>query len=185
MAQRITVFGGSQTRPGEPAYQDGLRLGKLLAQAGFIVLNGGYIGTMEAISRGATEAGGYVIGITCDQIEAWRPVKANRWVSEEWHYASLPERMSALIENCEGILSLPGGIGTLAEIMLTWNLLLTHVIPPRPLIVIGQEWQLTIHQFLNTQDKYIPEIQRHWISFAPDVDRAFQQLRETLSDDKL
>jgi uncharacterized protein (TIGR00725 family) len=185
MIQRITVFGGSQPIPGEPAYQDALHLGKLLAQAGYILLNGGYIGTMEALSRGAIEAGGHVIGITCDQIEAWRPVKANPWISEEWHYASLTERMSALIENCEAILALPGGVGTLAEIMLTWNLLLTHIIPPRPLILIGSGWHATIHQFLVEQGEFVPEIQRQWISFVPDVDIAFQRLQELLSDGKL
>ena len=95
MSTRITVFGGSQPKPGDPVYQDALLLGKMLAQKGYILLNGGYIGTMEALSRGAVEAGGHVIGITCDQIEAWRPVKANHWVIEEWHFNSLQERLFA------------------------------------------------------------------------------------------
>jgi uncharacterized protein (TIGR00725 family) len=95
-----------------------MRLGKLIGQAGYTLLTGGYIGSMEALSRGCSEAGGHVIGVTCDQIEAWRAVKANAWVQEEWHYASLQERLFALIENCDGFLALPGGVGTLAEIML-------------------------------------------------------------------
>jgi len=184
MSKRITVFGGSLPKPGEPAYEDALRLGKLLAQAGYTVLTGGYIGTMEAISRGSSEAGGHVIGVTCDQIEAWRPVKANHWVKEEWHYASLQERMFALIEHCDGFLALPGGVGTLAEISLAWNLLLTDVIHPRPLILIGPGWQVTIHQFLDSQDEFVPEIQRRWLSFAPDVNTAFGRLQEILSDGK-
>ena len=106
---------------------------------------------MEALSHGAAEAGGHVIGVTCDQIEAWRPVKANPWVGEDWHYATLQQRVFALIENCDAALALPGGIGTLAEIMLTWNLLLTHVLPPRPLILIGPGWQATIDGFLEAQ----------------------------------
>jgi hypothetical protein len=182
---RITVFGGSQPKPADPIYQDALRLGMLLARAGYTLLNGGYIGTMEALSRGAAEAGGHVIGVTCDQIEAWRPVKANPWVTEEWHFASLQERMVALIENCDACLALPGGIGTLAEIMLTWNLLLTHILSPRPLILIGSGWQATIQKFLGEQGEFIPEIQRQWVSLSPDVDSAFQQLQEYLSDGKL
>lgn len=39
----------------------------MLAERGHIVLNGGYIGTMEAVSRGAAEAGGHVIGVTCEE----------------------------------------------------------------------------------------------------------------------
>lgn len=185
MNTRVTVFGGSQPKPGEPAYQNALYLGRLLAQKEYILLNGGYIGSMEALSRGATEVGGHVIGVTCDEIEAWRPVKANPWVTEVWHYASLRERIFALIENCDAFLALPGGVGTLAEVMLSWNLLLTHILPPRPLILIGAGWRATIEQFIIEQGEFIPQIQRRWISFASDVDSAFQRLQELLSDGKL
>jgi uncharacterized protein (TIGR00725 family) len=180
MSARVTVFGGSQPKPGDSIYQEALDLGKKLAQNGYILLNGGYIGTMEALSRGATEAGGHVIGVTCDQIEAWRPVKANQWITEEWHYGSLQERMFALIENCDAYLALPGGVGTLAEIILTWNLLLTHVLPPRPLILIGPGWQVTIQQFITEQGEFIPENQRQWISFVPNVNSAITRLKELL-----
>ena len=185
MSTRISVFGGSHPKPGDPLYQDALHLGKSLAKNGYILLNGGYIGTMEALSRGAAEAGGHVIGVTRDQIETWRPVKANPWVTEEWHYASLQERIFALIENCDAFLALPGGIGTLAEIMLAWNLLLTHCISPRPLILIGTGWQVTIRHFIAEQGEFIPENQHQWISFVPDVDSAIQRLQELLSNGKL
>ena len=185
MSLHITVFGGSQPKPGEPVFQDALRLGKLLAQAGYTVLNGGYIGSMEAVSRGAAEAGGHVIGVTCDQIEAWRPVKANRWVTEVWHFPSLHERMDALIDNSHAYLALPGGVGTLAEVTLTWNLLITHILPPRPLILIGSGWQSVIQKFMVEQGDFIPDAQRQWVSFAADVDTAFQRLQEFLSDGKL
>lgn len=185
MSRHVTVFGGSQPKPGEPAYQDALHLGQLLAQAGYTILNGGYIGTMEALSRGASEAGGHVIGVTCDEIEAWRPVKANPWVMEEWHYRTLQERMFALINNADAFLALPGGVGTLAEITLAWNLLITGILSPRPLILIGSGWQKTVRSFVTAQGELIPEVQRKWVSFAPGVDLAFQRLQETLSDGKL
>jgi uncharacterized protein (TIGR00730 family) len=185
MSTRVSVFGGSQAKPGEPLYQDAIQLGRLLAQAGYTLLNGGYIGTMEAASRGAAEVGGHVIGVTCDEIEAWRPVKANAWVSEEWHFATLQERMQALVKTSDAYLALPGGVGTLAEISLTWNMLITHGIPPRPLILIGTGWQMTVRKFLAEQGKYIPENQRQWVSFAPSVIVAFQQLQESLSDGKV
>ncbi len=184
MSKRISVFGSSQPKPGEPVYEEALHLGRLLAQAGYIVLNGGYIGTMEAVSRGAQEAGGQVIGVTCDEIEAWRPVKANRWVTEEWHYASLQERLFALIQNGDGYIALPGGVGTLGEISLTWNQLITGVLSPRPLILVGAGWQVMVAEFLAEQGGFIPEVQRKWVSFAPNVDSAFQQLQESLSNDK-
>jgi predicted Rossmann-fold nucleotide-binding protein len=50
---RVTVFGGSKPKVGESAYEDAFQLGSLLGKAGYTVLTGGYIGTMEAVSHGA------------------------------------------------------------------------------------------------------------------------------------
>jgi uncharacterized protein (TIGR00730 family) len=183
MTRRITVFGGSQPKPGDPTYQEALELGQLLAQAGYCVLNGGYIGTMEALSRGANEAGGQVIGVTCDEIEAWRPVKANRWVTEEWHYHTLQERMFALINNADAYLALPGGVGTLAEITLTWNLLITGVLSKRRLVLIGTGWQALVATLLANQGEFIPVAQRQWVSFTPNVRSAFEILQDALSQE--
>jgi uncharacterized protein (TIGR00730 family) len=181
---RISVFGGSQPKPGDLIYQDALHLGRLIAQAGYTLLNGGYIGTMEALSRGAAEAGGHVIGVTCDQIETWRPVKANPWVTEEWHVTTFHERIFTLIESSDACLALPGGVGTLAELVLTWNLLLTHILPPRPLILIGTGWQSIIDKLLAEQGVFIPIAQRQWVSFSPDVNTGFTQLQAALSNNK-
>lgn len=176
LMNRITVFGGSKPKPGEPAYQQALRLGTLLGSAGYTVLTGGYIGTMEAVSRGAAEAGGHVIGVTCEEIEAWRPVGRNRWVQEERRFATLRERIFALIDGGEAALALPGGPGTLTEISMTWNNLLIESIPARPLILIGPEWQETFMHFYQVLGDYVPENQRRFLSFAPDVDIACRLL---------
>ena len=174
----ISVFGGSQPKPGEKSYQDAILLGKYLGEAGHTVLTGGYIGTMEAISRGAAEAGGHVIGVTCREIEAWRSVRANPWVQEEWHYDTFRERLFALIDNCQIALALPGGVGTLVEIGVTWNQLIVEAISPRPLILIGQAWQVTFASFLANQDSYIPEADRHWLIFTPDVEGAMKLIKD-------
>jgi uncharacterized protein (TIGR00730 family) len=170
----VSVFGGSN--PDEQDYAQALRLGRLLGEAGFAVLTGGYIGTMEAVSRGAAEAGGHVIGVTCDEIEAWRPVRPNRWIHEERRFATLRQRLFALIEGCDAAIALPGGPGTLAEIMLMWNHLLIGAVPPRPLILVGPGWRATIEEFYRAFDRYIPEAQRRLVTFAPDVEQAAAQL---------
>src|SRR3990172_5346318 len=123
MIMKVSVFGGSQPKEGTPAYEEARSLGELLAQQGHTVLTGGYIGTMEAVSRGAAEAGGHVIGVTCEDIERWRPVRRNAWVMEEWRRKTLLERLRSLIDNCQAAFALPGGPGTLTEISLTWNLM--------------------------------------------------------------
>jgi uncharacterized protein (TIGR00725 family) len=174
----VTVFGGSQPVQGDPAYEKGVRLGRLLAEAGHTVLTGGYIGTMEAVSRGAAEAGGFVVGITCDEIEAWRPVGCNPFVAEERREPTLRLRLFRLIEDSEAALALPGGVGTLAEIAIMWNHLLTTSISPRPLILIGAEWKQVVDTFYSALGMYISEQQRSWISFAADVDEAVTLLNQ-------
>jgi hypothetical protein len=172
----ITVFGGAQPKEGTPAYEEARELGSLLAQRGHTVLNGGYMGTMEAVSRGAHEAGGHVVGVTCIDIEEWRPVKPNAWVKEERRVKTLPDRIQALIESCNAAIALPGGAGTLTEIMTMWNLMIVESLPPRPLILVGRGWQSTFDQFFGEFDSYMPITQRELLYFAGDVREAVKKL---------
>ncbi len=176
--KKITVFGGSKPRPGQPAYEQAECLGEALGQAGYEVLTGGYIGTMEAVSKGAAEAGAHVIGVTCDQIEAWRPVDPNPWVAEEWRFTTLRDRLLALIDRCDAALALPGGAGTLTEIAMMWNQLLTEAIPARPLILIGPAWQSVFDSFFSQLGDYVTADQRTWLHFAGDENEAVRLLQE-------
>ncbi len=176
MIKDVTVFGGSNPKPGDVVYQEALNLGKLLGSAGFTVLTGGYIGTMEAVSRGAADAGAHVVGVTCDEIEHWRPVQRNPWVQEERRFPTLRQRLFALIEGCDAALALPGGPGTLAEVSIMWNHLLIGAIAPRPLVLIGHGWKEVLDQFFHSFGSYIPESQRAWLSFAPDGSAAVKVL---------
>jgi uncharacterized protein (TIGR00730 family) len=173
---KITVFGGSSPAPGDAAYEQAYQLGKLIGKAGYTVLTGGYIGTMEAVSRGAYEAGGHVIGVTCDQIEEWRPVSPNRWVQEEKRFHTLRERLYALVDNCDAALVLPGGIGTLAELAVMWSQLQTMSTAARPLVLVGASWQAVYAELINQFENYIPLEHRRFIQFAPDVKSAFQMV---------
>ncbi len=177
----ITVFGGSQPKPHEPVYIEAQRFGYLLGAQRHTVLTGGYIGTMEAVSRGAASAGAHVIGVTCDQIEAWRLVHPNAWVAEERRCSTLQQRIMTLIEACDLACALPGGPGTLTEISLMWNLLLTSSISPRRLILIGKGWDVTFKSMFKHLSAYIPEDQRKWLSFVPDVDAAARLISELQS----
>lgn len=173
---KITVFGGGQPREGDTAYIEAQTLGRLLAERGHTVLTGGYIGTMEAVSRGANEAGGHVIGVTCADIEVWRGSTANRWVKEEWRKENLLERLQALIQECDAALALPGGPGTLTEISLMWNLMIIESLHRRPLILIGDGWQSVLDQVFTKLGEYTSESQRALLSFAPDVETAVKML---------
>lgn len=171
---KVSVFGGSQPKEGDSAYEDAYKLGKMLAMNGHTVMTGGYIGTMEAISRGAFEAGGHTVGVTCSEIENWRPVKSNQWVKEEWKHETLLERLQVLIQECDAAIALPGGPGTLTEIALMWNLMIVESIHPRPLILVGSGWQVVLDQFYTNLDIYIAEKQRALVQFAEDVTTAVE-----------
>ena len=98
MAKRITVFGGSRCGPEAREYSDALKLGRLLVEAGFEVCSGGYAGVMEAISRGAHEAGGNVIGVTMNQFKA----PPNRYLKKIEPSADFYGRLQTLIRESAG-----------------------------------------------------------------------------------
>jgi hypothetical protein len=179
---KVSVFGGSQPREGSTAYAEALALGRLLAEQGHAVLTGGYIGTMEGVSRGASEAGGHVIGVTCEEIEAWRPVRANAWVREERRKKTMLERLEELVSACDAAIALPGGPGTLTEIALTGNLMIVGARRRRPLILVGGGWQSVFDQFLAQLGEYTPEVQRGLLQFAPDIQTAVRLLGPNVLD---
>ncbi len=174
---KVSVFGGSQPQPGSAPYEEARQLGRLIAEQGHTVLTGGYIGTMEAVSRGAAEAGGHVIGVTCKEIEDWRAIGANAWVKEEMHKETLLERLECLIKECDAALALPGGPGTLVEISLTWNLMIIGALARRPLILIGDGWRSVFDHFFQQLGPYSPPSQRELLRFAPDAAAAVTMLR--------
>jgi len=149
MPRVISVFGSSAPQPGSADYEMARDLGRRLAQAGFAVQTGGYVGVMEGASQGANEAGGHVIGVTCDQIEAFRPLKANPWVKEEIRHPTLRERVLYLVDHCDGITVMPGGIGTLSELALAWSFAQVGEMPSKPIIPIGGLWQRTLAAFVD------------------------------------
>jgi uncharacterized protein (TIGR00725 family) len=138
--KRITVFGGSRCGPDAAEYQEALRLGRLLVEAGFDVCSGGYAGVMEAISRGAHEAGGHVIGVTMEQFKS----APNPYLKKIEPSADFYARLQILIRDSAGYIALRGGMGTVTEISLVWNKLVMNVLPQRPLILLGECWPRAI-----------------------------------------
>lgn len=173
---KVSIFGGSQPKENSTAYAEARELGRLLAERGHTVLTGGYIGVMEAVSRGAREAGGHVIGVTCEDIETWRPIKANSWVMEEIRKKTLLDRLHTLIHECDAALAMPGGAGTLTEISLLWNLMIVESLHRRPLILVGRGWQSTFDQFFNDFEGYTAAHHKDLLHFAKDAPAAIDLL---------
>lgn len=176
----ISVFGSSAPQPDSDAYREARQVGALLAGAGFVVATGGYGGTMAAVSQGASEAGGWVIGVTSSHMEKWRPTPPNQWVAEEIRLTSQRDRLSHLIINNDGMLALPGGIGTLSEVSLAWSLMQTGEIPQRPLVLLGQLWRETIRSF--AQADYIRPRDMDLIYLANSAETATAYIKQRLAD---
>lgn len=140
MAKKVvTIFGTGRAKPGDEVFTLAYETGALLAQAGFTIANGGYGGTMLAAAKGATEAGGEVIGVTCS---AFKSSRANEYITRVVVTQSLDERLETLIELGRAYVVLPGGTGTLLELAKVWELKNKGFLDMnRPIILIGGFWK--------------------------------------------
>ncbi|MDQ6971553.1 MAG: LOG family protein, partial [Mariprofundaceae bacterium] len=96
----------------------------------------GHQGMMAAICQGIRAGGGHVRGITLERF----PTPPGNHLSEEVRSHNFFERMQILIEQTDAYLVLPGGLGTLAEWAMSWDLQAIGVLEKRPLIVYGDSW---------------------------------------------
>ncbi len=139
----VAVFGGSRRDEDSMLYREAYELGGALARAGYTVLSGGYGGSMAAISHGAADAGGHVIGITCAVFD---PLLPNRWLTEEIREPDMLARLRTMVERADAFVTLRGGIGTLSELTLAWSLLQTRAFA-KPLVLLGVDWQHVLDAF--------------------------------------
>jgi uncharacterized protein (TIGR00725 family) len=135
----ISIFGTGRARQGEPAFELALETGRALAQTGFVIANGGYGGTMLACAKGARDAGGEVIGVTCS---AFGKAKANEYISREIVTHSLDERLQRLVDLGKSYVVLPGGTGTLLELAKVWELKNKGFLAEdKSIIIVGDFWR--------------------------------------------
>ena len=138
----VTVFGSSRPRAGDDQYAQAHALGAALAANGFTVCSGGYGGVMEAVSRGAKEAGGRTIAVTARFFRS----RANEWIDEEIRVATWQDRLFELVKRGHGYVTCPGGTGTLVELAVVWEMLNKGVMTGKPFVVLGDFWQPIIER---------------------------------------
>ena len=139
----VTIFGGSKCVESDMEYGQARRVGALLAQAGFTICTGGYLGVMEAASRGARENGGRVLGIVMNQFKS----EPNRYLTDKVATPHFYERLQRLITRSVGFVAIRGGMGTVTELSLVWNKIQTKVIEPRPMVLLGDCWRPVVEQW--------------------------------------
>ena len=166
----VTVFGSSQCPPLSADYQIAYDLGQAIARAGWTLCNGGYGGTMEATAKGAVEAGGHTIGVTC---LIFGRSGANSYIQQEVPTFDLFNRLNTLVRLGRAFVVLPGGTGTLVELALVWELLNKRLLRRRaPIVLLGDHWTPIIAPILREQPDALP------LNIAPDVPTAIAVLRD-------
>ena len=133
----IGVLGSARITPNDPRYATGVLIGRRLGEAGFGVMTGGYGGMMEAVSRGAAQAGGDVVGLP---VRRWPDLEPNRWISRTIWVDSFIGRLPHL-STCAVLVAVDGGIGTLAELGVAWADRQTDPEVTPPLILVGPAWR--------------------------------------------
>ena len=175
----VTIFGGSRCVENSPEYKEAEELGGRLAEAGFTICTGGYLGIMEAASRGAREKGGRVLGIVMNQFKG----EPNRFLTDKVATDHFYDRLQNLITRSVGFVALRGGMGTVTEISLVWNKLQTGVIDRRPLVLLGDCWKTVVASWQENLE--VSDADVAWLDFAENADQATRIILAKSKDVKI
>lgn len=144
--RNIAVFGYSQAKPDSSVFKDAKKVCKTLAEAGFIIVNGGGPGVMRAASVGAREGGGKVIGVTFypTESEIYEGKDPKNPIDTEIETKNYVERTLKLLELGDVYLVFRGGAGTLSEFGMAWELGHLYFGHHKPVILYGKFWHEVI-----------------------------------------
>ncbi|MFT4263854.1 MAG: TIGR00730 family Rossman fold protein [Nocardioides sp.] len=170
----ISVFGSARTPVGHPYYELGVKVGSALAQAGFAVITGGGPGAMEAVNKGALEAGGQSIGLG---IELPWEARLNDYVNVGLDFRYFFVRKTMFVKYSQGYIVMPGGVGTLDELFEAITLVQTQKINQFPIVLMGvSTWTGLIDWMRDTMlaDGRIKESDLEMLTLTDDVDEAVE-----------
>src|SRR4051812_47228190 len=138
---RVTIFGSARIKAGTPAYDAVKKLAAALASMGCDVLSGGGPGLMQAANEGAhsveTQGLRRSVGIN---IELPFEQQVNPFVTQTYTHGTFFSRLHHFMIASDAFVVVPGGIGTLLEMSLAWQLLQVRKLYNTPLILIGKMW---------------------------------------------
>jgi uncharacterized protein (TIGR00730 family) len=170
----IACFGSARTRPDDPFYKTGEQVGRTLTAAGFAVITGGGPGTMEAVNKGASEAGGISVGLG---IELPFESGLNQWVDIGINFRYFFARKTMFVKYSQGFIVLPGGLGTLDELFEALTLRQTQKVTEFPLVLLGIDyWQGMIDWLRDRALTHgtISQTDIDMLKLTDDVDEAVQ-----------
>jgi uncharacterized protein (TIGR00730 family) len=136
---RVTIFGSARTRPGDFAYQETKRLAAALAAMDCDIITGGGPGLMQAANEGASSVPGAArsVGI---RVELPFEQDVNAFVTQAFEHRTFFTRLHQFVIQSDAFVVAPGGIGTVLETMMVWQLLQVGHLRNTPLIMVGKMW---------------------------------------------
>jgi len=144
----VTCFGSARTGRDSPLYRSAEETGAALARRGFAVITGGGPGTMEAINKGAKEAGGLSVG--CN-IELPHEQSLNDYVDLGVEFRYFFARKTMFVKYARGFIIFPGGFGTLDELFESLTLAQTGKIDHFPVVLFGTGYWKGLLDWLRAQ----------------------------------
>src|SRR3954464_12220147 len=138
---RVTIFGSARARPGTFVYTEVERVAAALAELGCDIITGGGPGLMQAANEGAASAGdperNRSVGIRVDL-----PFEqdVNPFVTQAFEHKTFFTRLHHFVLTSDAFVVAPGGIGTVLELMMVWQLLQVKPQHGTPLILVGKLW---------------------------------------------
>jgi uncharacterized protein (TIGR00725 family) len=180
MKKLISVFGPSDCSPVDALYQEAERLGAELAGHNFLVVTGSYEGVMEAVAKGATEAGGRAIGVTAEVYYA-RGREPNQYLSKEVKVKNAVDQLMELLDLADGYVAVGSSPGTLLEVVTAWDFMKKRFLPEKPLVLLGGGW--SSFNSLFSSARYFESYKRfatHTASVEDTIDYLEQRLGKQL-----
>lgn len=143
----VCVFGSARIRKNDPFYKIANEIGALLARHHVAVITGGGPGTMEAVNKGAAEAGGVSVGLG---IELPHEKGLNDYVNLGMNFRYFFVRKTMFEKYSQGIIVCPGGFGTLDELFEVLTLVQTHKVRREPIVLIGKKYWEGLFKWIET-----------------------------------
>lgn len=136
---RVTIFGSARAKPGTVAYDETRRVAKELAKMGCDIITGGGPGLMQAANAGVADAGNgsSSVGI---RVDLPFEQEVNSFVKLAFEHKTFFTRLHHFVLASDAFIVAPGGIGTVLETTMIWQLLQVHHLDETPLILVGKMW---------------------------------------------
>jgi uncharacterized protein (TIGR00730 family) len=138
---RVTIFGSARAQPGTYVYDEVRRVATALAGMGCDIITGGGPGLMQAANEGAAAANApernHSVGI---RVDLPFEQEINPFVEQAFEHKTFFTRLHHFVLTSDAFLVVPGGIGTVLELMMVWQLLQVRHVRGTPLILVGKMW---------------------------------------------